>query len=93
MGISFPSHFVGISFPCNDVEMKFRLNDVGISFPFYGVGTAKHGNRKSINFKSLSWEFSQQTLYSMLSEDQKIFVAYNFERNLHFLGHKHSLLS
>ena len=26
--------------------MKFRHNDVGISFPFYGVGTAMHGNGK-----------------------------------------------
>ena len=48
MGISFPSHFVGILFLCSDVKMKFQRNDVGISFPGYGVGTAMHGNRKSI---------------------------------------------
>ena len=48
VGISFPCHFVGISFPLNEVGMKFRHNDMGISFPCFWVGTAMHGNRKSI---------------------------------------------
>ena len=61
---------MGILFPCNDVEMKFRHNDVGISFPCFGVGTAIDENRKS---------FSQKNLKNIISEDNKICLAYNSE--------------
>ena len=76
MGISFPRHFVGISFLLNGIGMKFRHNDVGILFPCFGVETAMHENRKSLNFLSLLWEFCSLKSHGNLTDLTSYFYKY-----------------
>ena len=78
MGISFPRHFVGISFLLNGIGMKFRHNDVGILFPCFGVETAMHENRKSLNFLSLLWEFCSLKSHGNLTDLTSYFPAHKY---------------